>query len=124
MKTAATAVQMLIRLVGLILIVLGVLFWTGHDLELIPVHIYIGLFFVLLLWTQSLMAARAKVGLGLVGVEIVWGIAVLVLGMMQGQLLPGNAHWVIQVLHLLLGAGAIGFAEALGARMKRATRPE
>ncbi len=123
MKTAATAVQMLIRFVGLILIVLGVLFWTGHDLELIPVHIYIGLFFVLLLWTQSLLAARAKVGLGLAGVEIVWGVAVLGLGMMQGQLLPGKAHWVIQVLHLLLGAGAIGFAERVGARMKRAPQP-
>ena len=123
MKTAATALQMLIRLVGLTLIVLGVLFWTGHDLALIPVHIDIGLGFVLLLWIHALLAARAKVGAGLAVVEIVWGIAVLGLGMMQGQLLPGNAHWLIQALHLLLGAGAIGFAEVLSARMKRAALP-
>jgi hypothetical protein len=120
MKTAATVVQMLIRLTGLILIVLGVLFWTGHESQLMPVHIFIGLFFVLLMWIQGLLAALTKLGMGRVVAEFLWGIVVLALGMTQVQLLPGSAHWVIQVLHLLVGLGAIGFAEGVGARIKRA----
>ncbi|MGH9431549.1 MAG: hypothetical protein ACRD3T_08390 [Terriglobia bacterium] len=124
MKTAATAFQMLIRLLGLILIILGILFWTGHDLTLIALHIIIGLVFVLLLWIQALLAARFKVSMGLVGVEILWGIVVLVLGMTQARLLAGSMHWVIQLLHLLVGIGAIGFAESVGGRIKHvAVRP-
>ena len=40
--------------------------------------------------------------------------------MTQTQLLPGSWHWVIQVLHLLLGLGAMGQGEGLAARIKRA----
>jgi hypothetical protein len=35
-------------------------------------------------------------------------------------LLTGDFHWIIQVLHLLVGLGAIGQAEGLAARIKRA----
>ena len=42
MKTATTILQMLVRLAGLILIVLGVLFWTDHALTLVPVHTLVG----------------------------------------------------------------------------------
>ena len=119
MRAIGTTVQMLIRVLGLILIILGGLFWTGHSLTLIPVHIVIGLVFVLLLWIHALLAARVKVSMGLVSVEVLWGIVVLVLGMTQGRLLPGSAHWAIQLLHLLVGVGAIGFAERVGATHSR-----
>ena len=59
MKTAVTAAQMLVRLTGLILIVLGLAFWTGHALGLIPVHKQIGYVFVLALWAEAAFAARA-----------------------------------------------------------------
>jgi hypothetical protein len=118
MKIATTVLQMLVRLSGLTLIVLGVLFWTGHALTLIPVHMLVGFVLVLSLWTLAVLAARAGVHPGLVILAMLWGGLVPVLGLTQDRLLPGDAHWVIQVLHLLVGLGAIGQAEGLAARIK------
>ena len=119
MKTAATIIQVLIRLLGLIMIVLGVLFWTGNALTLIPIHMLLGLVLVLLLWAQAILAARAGMGLGLAALAFAWGLIVVALGVMQNRLLPGDAHWVIKVLHLLVGVAAIGLAERLAGGIKR-----
>ncbi len=120
MKTATTIAQMLVRLMGVILIVLGVLFWTGNALTLIPVHMTAGIILVLALWTLAGLALRAGVRPGIPILAIGWGVLVPVLGVTQQSLLPGPAHWVIQVLHLLVGLGAIGQAERLGALIKQA----
>lgn len=119
MKTATTALQMLIRGCGVILIVLGVLFWTGSAETLVPVHMLLGLILVLALWALAGVAASSGVSVGLVVLGVVWGLVVLVLGMTQRSLLPGSSHVVIQVLHLLVGLGAIGIAESMGMRIKR-----
>jgi hypothetical protein len=118
MKIATTVLQMLVRLSGLTLIVLGVLFWTGHALTLIPVHMLVGFVLVLSLWALAVLAARAGVHPAFVALAIVWGLIVPILGLTQQRLLPGEAHWVIQVLHLLVGLGAIGQAERLAACIK------
>src|SRR5687767_10457805 len=103
MRTATTVIRMLIRLLGLIMIVLGLLLWTGNALNLIGMHMLLGIMLVLLLWAQAILAARSGGSLGLVALAIAWGLIVVALGMTQNQLLPGDAHWVIKVLHLLVG---------------------
>jgi len=120
MKTATTIAHTLIRLSGLTAIVLGVLFWTGNARVLIPVHMLIGLVLVLSLWTLALLAARAGVDRGLVALAAVWGLIVPVLGLTQGELLPGDYHWVVKVVHLLVGLGAMGEGDGLAARIKQA----
>jgi len=120
MKTATTVAQMLVRGSGVILIVLGVLFWTGNALPLIPVHMLLGLLLVLALWTLALLGARAGVNRGLIILAALWGIVVLILGLRQDSLLVGDAHWIIRVLHLLVGLVAIGLAESIGGMSKRA----
>src|SRR5690606_28334452 len=87
---------------------------------LIPVHMLVGLVLVLALWTLAALAARAGVSPGLVALAIAWGAIVPILGLNQGRLLPGQAHWLIEVLHLLVGLGAIGQGEGLAARLRRA----
>ena len=119
MKTAATVAQMLVRVTGVINIVLGVLLWTHHALRLLPVHMQVGYVLVLSLWVLALLAARAGVNPAFVGVAIVWGFLVPVLGAMQARLAVGNAHWAIQLLHLLVGMGAIGLAEGLAVRIRQ-----
>jgi hypothetical protein len=123
MKIAITVAHWLVRLTGLIQIVLGVLFWTGNALTLIPVHMLSGFVLVLSVWTLAVLAALAGVSRGFVVLVIVWGVIVLVLGLTQTQLVPGDFHWVIQVLHLLVGLGAIGQAEGLAARIKNLRTP-
>jgi len=120
MRTAATVAQWLVRITGLIQIVLGLLFWTGNLLTLLPVHIVSGLLLVVGLWILALIGARSGVAPGLVVLAFLWGLLVVVLGLTQGQILTGDAHWVIQVLHLLVGVSAIAQAEGLGQRIKRA----
>src|SRR5690242_19413360 len=119
MRTAMTVALMLVRFTGLILIILGVLFWTGNARALIPIHMLRGLVLVLSLWTLAILAGRAGVPWGLVALALAWGAIALILGMVQTQLLPGPQHWVIQELHLLVGLGAIGLAEGLAARVRR-----
>jgi hypothetical protein len=123
MRTATTVIQMLVRLIGLIMIVLGLLFWTGNALNLIGLHMMLGIGLVLLLWALAIVAARGGVSLRLVALGIAWGLIVVALGMTQSRLLPGDAHWVIKVLHLLVGVAALGIAERLAGSIKRSGAP-
>jgi hypothetical protein len=121
MKAAATALQWLVRVSGLIQVALGLLFWSGNALALIPVHMLVGLLLVLMLWALAALGAVAGVHPGRVALAAVWGLIVPALGVTQTGLLAGDLHWVIQVLHLLVGVAAIGQAEALAVRIKART---
>src|ERR671937_3178305 len=101
MKITATIAHTLIRIAGPIQLGLGALFWTYNALNLIPLHMLIGLLLVLALWVLAGVGARSGVHPALVGVAFVWGLVVVALGMTQTQLLPGPLHWIVQVLHLL-----------------------
>jgi hypothetical protein len=70
MQSAVTAVQMAIRVLGVIQIVLGVLFWTGNALGLVDLHILNGIVIVLLLWVMAGLAARAGVERSLVALDL------------------------------------------------------
>jgi hypothetical protein len=118
MRSATTAVQMLVRVTFVVQLVLGVVFWTGNALDLVPLHQTIGFLLVFGLWALAILAARAGVPPALVALAAVWGLVVLVLGLTQTRLLTGSAHWLIEVLHLLVGVAAVGMAEGLAARAK------
>ncbi|MDD5370877.1 MAG: hypothetical protein PHQ40_17485, partial [Anaerolineaceae bacterium] len=98
-------------------IALGVLIWLGIGVTLVPVHMLVGTLLVVSLWVLALVAWRLGVPTGLPLVAFLWGILVVVLGVTQGGLLPGQAHWVVRVVHLLVGLGAIGQAERLASRI-------
>jgi hypothetical protein len=117
MKTTATVASWLVRLTGLFQIVTGLLFWTGNALALLPFHLLSGLVLVLSLWTLAFLALRGGVGPGLVILSVLWGLLVVVLGVTQTQVLPGELHWIIQLLHLLVGLVAIGLAGAMVRRI-------
>ncbi len=123
MKRTATIVQALMGIGGIAQIVLGLLFWTGNALDFVGLHILIGLLIVLLLWTQAALGLRAGLPLGLVGLAFLWGLLVPALGMTQARILPGSAHWIVQVVHLLLGLGALGLGDTLAKRIKVARSP-
>jgi hypothetical protein len=122
MRTTATVLHMWVRVTGVILIVLGLLFWSGNAESLVPLHMLLGITLVLALWGLAVIGALARVSVGLVGVALIWGLIVPLLGLTQTQLLPGAAHWLIRVLHLLVGLGAISLAETLGRQIKARQR--
>jgi hypothetical protein len=113
MPTALPLVRILMRVSVTVLLVLGILFWTGRALALVQLHMAFGLILVLGLWVLAGMAAGRGAPKAVVALAVAWGLVVLVLGMTQTRLLPGSMHWAVQVAHLLLGLGAMGLGERL-----------
>ena len=113
MKATANVLRILVSAIGVIMIVLGVLFWTGNAFALLNLHMLLGIILVLMLWIIAVMALAARVNPPLALVGLVWGLIVPILGVTQFQLLPGSLHWIIQILHLLVGLTAIALANIL-----------
>ncbi len=119
MKAAALALRIFVGVDGALLIILGLFLWVGSADTLIPVHITLGVALVLALWILAAMAAVAGVNPALVAVAALWGVIVPILGLTQERLLPGDLHWLIQTLHLLVGITAIALAQILAIRITR-----
>ncbi|HEV7663223.1 MAG TPA: hypothetical protein VGQ62_06780 [Chloroflexota bacterium] len=119
MQVALTVTQMLVRITGVVLLILGLLIWAEGMRDLVFAHTILGLVFVISLWLFAVVAGRLGAPVGLAAGVGVLGLIVVWLGMTQNGLLPGSSHWVIQILHLLVGMSAVGMAEALGGRLRR-----
>ena len=118
MRSTITGIQMFVRVAGVIQLLLGLAFWTGNALGLVDLHQLLGILLVLALWTLAALAHRAGVPAGLVAVAAVWGLITPIVGLTQREMLPGSAHLVIQVIHLLLGIGLLAMAENRATRAK------
>lgn len=110
--------QMLIRLLGLGLIGLGLMFWSGNSLQLIPVHMRLGEILIMLLWILCGIAMRAGISAPFVLGVILYGVFVIGFAMRMGSFMP-EAHELVRILHLVIGLVAIGAAEMVGAKIKR-----
>jgi hypothetical protein len=122
MKVITIAVWVL-RIAVLAAIILGILFWTGNAQNLIPVHMLIGIIAVLSLWVIGLAQGFIKGGsFGLALATFIVGLALAIVGLYQQQWLLGSSHWIIQVIHLLLGLSAIGLGEMINGRTRRLVR--
>lgn len=116
MKTVRIAL-MLVRACGITALVLGVLMWTGMGASLRGVHMVLGFILVLALWVLAVVAAGSHLyGLAIAG--IFWGLIVAGLGNAQVRMMPGASHWMIQVVHVIVGLGAVGLAEAIAKRVR------
>jgi hypothetical protein len=121
MRIAATALQWLVRLAGVTQLALGALFWTGNQMQLIPVHMQVGLTLVVSLWALAILGWAAGVSKVRAVLALLWGLITIVLGFAQSGLLPGDLHFLVQVIHLLVGVAAIGQAEMLARGIKART---
>ena len=117
------ALLMLMRIEVAIQVILGIGFWTGHWYAATPVHQTIGTTYVLLLWILALYALITRRTWGLSIFALLWGLGLAMLGFSQRGILAGsNLHWIVRVVHLLVGVTAIPIAERL-AGPRRATAP-
>jgi len=110
---------MVLRVVVLLALILGLLMWFGVGGALVPVHKLLGILVVLSLWVLGGFAFTIKGGVGIGIGAIVLGLIVLLFGLNQRTILVGDLHWLIQVIHLLLGLSAAGMGEAIAGRYKR-----
>ena len=119
MTTASKLAVMVVRICGLLALVLGIVFWSGNALNLVHMHMGLGVLVVIGLWALCAMSARSGASSGFAVGAAIWGLLVPFVGILQLHIMLDGAHWVIQVIHLILGLGAMGLAEALGGRLKR-----
>ncbi|MDE3152161.1 MAG: hypothetical protein KGL93_07930 [Gemmatimonadota bacterium] len=115
MKTLIKINQMLLRLFVLVLLVLGVMLWMGRT-TLMPAHIGLGFLFALLVLIQGVLGGVARAGWGLAALAIVWAICLPAIGFGQLSWMPGNAHWIVRVVHLVFGLGVMPVVERIGKR--------
>ncbi len=102
--------QWLTRIAGLGALVLGLMLSRFPELN---VHMACGYVVVLALAVLALWALAARVRIPAAIAALLWAAATVYVGMMRGR---GTAG---EIIHVLLGIGAIGLAEMLGAAITR-----
>ena len=111
---------MVLSLAGLLALILGLLFWIGSALNLLSLHMLLGLLAVGALWVVGIAQAVADSGSWMIAaLAIVIGALMTVLGLTQSSLVVGEFHWVVRVAHLLLGLLTIGIGHMAAARAKK-----
>jgi hypothetical protein len=110
---------------GLLALISGLLFWTGTALNLMTLHMLLGFLAVGALWVIGLAQAFSQGGSWVVAFcALIVGAAMMVIGMMQSSLMVGEFHWVVQLIHLLLGLLTIGIGHMAAARYRKASVAE
>ena len=112
---------MVLRITVLFNLITGIIFWTGNADPLQIVHIILGILAVLALWTIGIVQGLRGGSFGLAVATFVVGFLLALVGLFQTRWLNDSNHWIIQVIHLLLGIMAIGLGEMIGGRYRRMT---
>ena len=109
---------MVLRITVLFNLITGIIFWTGNADPLQIVHIIVGIIAVISLFTLGILQGLRGGSFALALATFVVGFLLLLVGLFQTRWLPTN-HWIIQVIHLILGLAAIGLGEMVSARFRR-----
>ena len=121
MQVLLTIAQMLIRICGVLLLILGLLIWAEGMANLIGIHMLLGVILVISLIVLGVIALLRKGPPGMAVGLIILALIVGWFGIAQTTMLPGPNHWIVQIVHLLLGLTAVGMAEMLGGVLRRAS---
>jgi hypothetical protein len=122
MMTAVTTARWIVRLTGITQVALGLLFWTGRAVWLLPLHMAVGALFVIALLALVGLVAWAGLRPAFAAFAAAYALAIPVFGMTQARLLPGPGHWIVQLLHLLVGIGGMILAMRLARHVREHPR--
>jgi hypothetical protein len=113
LRRFALIAKPIVGIIGVIQIGLGVLFWTGRLINLVPLHMGLGYVLVALLFILAVMGLSAGTSRGIVVLALIWTVITPLFGIYQTRMLIGELHWIIRILHLGVGLMALGMAENL-----------
>lgn len=111
--------QWVTRVAGILALLLGISRWAGPGVAPLGVHMAMGGLVVLALTIFAAWALieRARIAAAIVG--LLWAAGTLLVGIVQDWWVGGGSHLFIEIIHPLLGIGAIGLAEMLAAALTR-----
>jgi hypothetical protein len=105
---------------GLLALILGFLVWIGTGLNLVQMHILLGLLAVGALWVIGIGQAFSTGGSWVIAAcALLVGGTLMFIGMTQASLMVGAFHWVIELIHLALGLLVIGIGHIGAARYRK-----
>jgi hypothetical protein len=117
--------SLVLSLAGLLALILGLLFWFDIAGEFISLHMLLGLLAVAALWVigvaQGLAGGPGSWTFALAAIIV--GAVTMLLGLVQSSLLVGALHWIIRVIHLILGLLTIGIGHMGAARARKTSSP-
>lgn len=104
------------RLFGTAALLVGAAYWMGMS---VPLHAHMGLGGVMAVCLLVLAILGLRRTAGLAVLAGIWALAVPVIGMAQLHWPLGDAQWVLRLVHVLVGLGALVLAEVLARRLRR-----
>ncbi len=112
-----------LSLAGSLALILGLLSWAGVAAQFLAMHMLLGLLAVAALWVIGVAQALTEGGSWrLAACALIAGALTILVGLYQTSIMLGAYHWVIQVIHLLLGLLTIGLGHMAAARNRRNER--
>ncbi len=116
-----TTLRWCARIGGLLAFVIGMMLGRVAMPALFHLHMTLGGLVVLSLLLVALLS-ECNVPEGKVAPGEICAAVTQLVALRQTTLMPGSMHWIIEVVHALLGIGAIGLTEMLAAARARAGR--
>ena len=111
--------QWFVRIAGLGALALGVSFWFASARPPLSLHMTLGGVVAFVLAILAVWALIDRVRIPAAIVALLWAAAVVYVGTMQESWVGAGSHPIIEIVHPLLGIGAIGMAEMLAAALTR-----
>ncbi|HEX2911414.1 MAG TPA: hypothetical protein VH186_11430 [Chloroflexia bacterium] len=120
MATLVRIVPMVLRVCYIAIIVLGILLWTGNFDSLKGIHMIVGLLIVAGIWFLGILQGVRGGSIPLAAASVVLGLVLIYVGLYQESWLEDSSnHWIVQIVHFVLGLSVLGIGEAVSARAKR-----
>lgn len=107
------------RIAGLGALLVGISRWFGPGIAPLSLHMTLGGIVVLVLAILAVWALTARVRVPAAIAALVWAALTVYVGTVQDWWVGAGSHLIIEIIHPLLGIGAIGLAEMLGAAITR-----
>ena len=106
-----------IRATAVLTLLLGIVIWTGRRVPWTSAHMGLGVLVGILLIAIGVAVTRSTGRIGATLIAVAWLVILVAYGIGHTRVLPGDAHWVAQVVHVLLGLATIGVAERMARRV-------
>ena len=120
MLVVLTIARWLVRLLGVLQLIMGLLIWFQNAFGMINPHMLLGVLLVVAMLIVAVVSTQLGAPLGMAAGLAVLALVILAFGVTQESILPGDNHWIIRVLHPLVGLAGVGLSEAICGRVARA----
>jgi uncharacterized membrane protein len=111
--------QWLVRIGGLGALALGVSFWFPSARPPLTLHMTLGGIVAISLAILAVWALIDRVRVSAAVAALLWAAAVVYVGTVQDWWVGAGTHLAVEIVHPLLGIGAIGLAEMLAPAITR-----